>query len=291
MIITEGMTVLEQFEEKKYLMSSRYGADVDGYEFYKFIFPNNERSGEMNTDFSKPNAIYLYKNGDETSERKMIRRIMLSDTWEDDYINNVEMNEKALCSGLAYVGRANKIQSATKMNAMIFDIDGVDLSLLDVLTQRFTDKVQIRSIPYPTFTVLSGTGVHLYYVFDEPIPLYPNIKTQLKALKHDLTRRFWDYGGTSRIRNIQYQGISQNFRMVGSVNEKYGNVITAYRTGDKISLDELNQHTFYEENRVDLRYKFRPSKMTLEEAEKRYPDWFERVIIKGEKTKRKWSIS
>ena len=291
MIVTEGMTVLEQFEEKKYLMSSRYGADIDGYEFYKFIFPNNERSGEMNTDFSKPNAIYLYKNDDETSERKMIRRIMLSDTWEDDYMNNVEMNEKALCSGLAYVGRANRIQNATKMNAMIFDIDGVDLSLLDVLTQRFTDKVQIRSIPYPTFTVLSGTGVHLYYVFDEPIPLYPNIKTQLKALKHDLTRRFWDYGGTSRIRNIQYQGISQNFRMVGSINDKYGNVVTAYRTGDKISLDELNKHTFYEENRVDLRYKFRPSKMTLEEAEKRYPDWFERVIIKGEKTKRKWSVS
>lgn len=283
-------TIEEQFEMKKQLMSARYD-EINGYDFYNYIFPNNERAGELSNDFSTPNAVYLFKNEDEVSDRKMTRRIMLKDTWEDDYINYVEMNELALCSGLAYVGRTNKLQSATKMNAMIFDIDGVDLSLLDVLTRRFTNKVQIRSIPFPTFTVLSGTGVHLYYVFDEPIPLYPNIKTQLKALKHDLTRRFWDYGGTSRIKTIQYQGINQGFRMVGSINNKYGTVITAYKTGNRISLDELNQHTFDEKNRVNLKYKFKPTKMSLEEAEKRYPEWFERVIINGEKTKGKWSVS
>src|SRR5699024_9209690 len=151
MAVVEDLTISEQFEMKKQLMSARYGNEINGYEFYKYIFPNNEKSGEQNTDFSRPNAIYLFKNENERSDRKMIRRIMLKDTWEDDYINNVEMSEKALCSGLAYVGRANKIQSATKMNAMIFDIDGVDLSLLDVLTRRFINKVQIRSIPYPTF--------------------------------------------------------------------------------------------------------------------------------------------
>lgn len=284
--------VEEQFEIKKQLMSAKYGDEINGYEFYKYIFPNNERAGELSNDFSTPNAIYLFKNEDQDiSDRKMIRRIMLKDTWEEDFIHNVEMNEMALCSGLAYVGRTNKIEKATKCNALIFDIDGVDLSLLDVLTRRFTNKVHIRSIPYPTFTVLSGTGVHLYYVFDEPIPLYPNIKTQLKALKHDLTRRFWDYGGTSRIKTIQYQGINQGFRMVGSINNKYGTVITAYKTGDRISLDELNQHTMEDKNKVNLEYKFKPSKMSLEEAEKRYPEWFERVIVNGEKTKRKWSVS
>lgn len=285
------LKIQEEFEMKRQFMSAKFCDEINGYDFYKYVFPNNEQSGELLDDFSKPNAIYLFKNDDEESDRKMIRRIMLKDTWEDDYINNVEMNEMTLCSGLSYVGRANKMESATKMNAMIFDLDGVDLPLLNVLIRRFINKVQIRSIPFPTFTVLSGTGVHLYYVFDEPIPLYPNIKTQLKALKHDLTRRFWDYGGTSRIKTIQYQGINQGFRMVGSINDKYGTVITAYKTGDRISLDELNQHTFEEKNRVDFKYKFKPSKMSLREAEKRYPDWFQRVIINGEKTKRKWSVS
>lgn len=286
------VSLQEVFERKKAFMSVKFGDDWNGYEFYKYIFPDNERSGEVSNDFSKPNAVYLFKNEDHSSDdREMIRRIMLKNTWEDDYVNYVEMSKKALCSGLSYVGRANKIQNATKMNAMIFDIDGVDYPLLNVLIRRFTNEVHIRSIPYPTFTVLSGTGVHLYYVFDEPIPLYPNIKTQLKALKHDLTRRFWDYGGTSRIRTIQYQGINQSFRMVGSINDKYGTVITAYKTGDKISLEELNQHTMEDTNRVDLQYKFKPSKISLEEAEKRYPKWFERVIVRGEKTKRKWSVS
>jgi len=280
----------EQFEMKKYFMSARYD-EINGYDFYNYIFPNNERSGELSDDFSRPNAIYLFKNEDETSTRKMIRRIMLKDTWENDYINHIEMSELALCSGLSYVGRTNKLESATKMNAMIFDIDGVDLSLLDVLTRRFTNKVQIRSIPFPTFTVLSGTGVHLYYVFDEPISLYPNIKTQLKALKHDLTRRFWDHGGTSRIKTIQYQGINQGFRMVGSINNKYGTIITAYKTGDRVVLSELNQHTFEPKNRVNLKYKFKPSKISLEQAKRYYPEWFERVIVNGNKTKGKWSVS
>ena len=35
----------------------------------------------------------------------------------------------------------------------------------------------------PTFLVLSGNGLHLYYVFEEPIDLYPNIKIQLKKPK------------------------------------------------------------------------------------------------------------
>ena len=43
----------------------------------------------------------------------------------------------------------------------------------------------------PTFLVLSGNGLHLYYVFKEPIDLYPNIKVQLKSLKYDLTFRIW----------------------------------------------------------------------------------------------------
>lgn len=51
--------------------------------------------------FSKPNSIYLYRDPkDEGSERESRRRIMLKDTWEDDYKEFVENNPMTLCSGL-----------------------------------------------------------------------------------------------------------------------------------------------------------------------------------------------
>ena len=72
----------------------------------------------------------------------------------------------------------------------------------------------------PTFLVLSGTGLHIYYVFQQPIDRYPNIKIQLKSLKYDRTFRLWEYGSTSQVKAIQYQSINQGFRMVGSINDK-----------------------------------------------------------------------
>ena len=142
----------------------------------------------------------------------------------------------------------------------------------------------------PTFLVLSGTVLHIYYVFQEPIDLYPNIKIQLKSLKYDLTFRMWDYQGTSQVKGIQYQSINQGFRMVGSVNEKYGTRLVAFRIGERVTLDDLNAYA-EPENRVDLRKPFNPSKMTRAEAKEAYPEWYERVVVQGDNRKRQWDIA
>ncbi len=60
----------------------------------------------------------------------------------------------------------------------------------------------------------------MYYVFDNPIDLFPNIKLQLKAYKYALTFNIWCYKETSKEKETQYQSINQSFRMVGSINEK-----------------------------------------------------------------------
>ena len=91
--------------------------EVGGCEFYEELFPDNEKSGEIYTDFSHPNAIYLYRDEERGRER---RRIMLKDTWEQDYMEYVEQNPLTLCSGLVYRRRANKLQNAQRMNALIF---------------------------------------------------------------------------------------------------------------------------------------------------------------------------
>lgn len=178
------------------------------------------------------------------------------------------------------------------MNALIFDLDGVGENEIRNLLHRFTlDPKTLRSLPVPTFLVASGTGVHLYYVLDEPADLFPNIKLQMKSLKHDLTFKIWEYKATSREKSIQYQSINQGFRMVGSINEKHGNEIRAFRTGNRVSIAYLNRYVIDPKNQVDLQKRFRPSKMTREQAKLTYPEWYQRVIVQGNKKPKRWDIS
>lgn len=273
------------------ILGSRYD-EVKGVEFYEYIFPNNENTGELNTDFSQPNAIYLYKDDDLNSKRRVRRRIMLKDIWAEDYVNYIESNSLTFCSGLSYRGRVNRLENAQHMNAMIFDLDCVGENELMNLLLRIGKLVAPRTLPNPTFIVMSGTGLHLYYVFDKPIDLFPNIKLQLKRLKYDLTFRIWDYKGTSQEKQIQYQSINQGFRMVGSINDKYDSPlpVIAFKTGEKINLDYLNSYAIDESNKVDINKPFRPTQYTLEESKLRFPEWYQKVVVEGNKNIKKWKI-
>lgn len=288
-----GGTVNKNNVEQIEFLINRF-EEIDGYDFYQFLFPNNEFVREFNNDFSKPNAIFLYSDlRDKDSKRRLRRRIMLKDTFENDYMEYIERNEYAICGGLSYRRRANKIQNAQHMNALIFDLDGVGENELKNLFLRFDqDPLSItgRTLPMPTFIVSSGSGIHLYYVLDKPLELFPYIKTQLKSLKNDLTFKLWEYKATTQNKDIQRQSINQSFRMVGSINQKYGNVVRAFSTGEKVSLDYLNAYV-KEKSRVHLEQKFKPTSHTLEEAKEKFPEWFEKCIVQGIKDYKKWSVS
>ena len=218
--------------------------EVDGCSFYDYIFPDNQKQGEQCSHYEKPNAVYLYTDEkDSGTRRRLRRRIMLSDTWKEDYINYVEQNPSTLCSGIAYRGRANNLENAQRMYALAIDLDGVGLYELKNLLLRFGQPAEnIRTLPVPTFLVVSGTGLHVYYVFEEAIDLFPNIKLQMKSLKYDLTFRMWDYKSTSKKDKVQYQSIVQGFRMVGSINPKYDVEVKAFQIGGRVTLEYLNSY-------------------------------------------------
>lgn len=276
----------EDYDQVQAYLESNY-EEVLGDEFYNDIFPDNEVSGEMHTDYSHPNAIFLYKDENE----RMRRRIMLKDTWSDDFVNYIERNTMTLCSGLTYRGRANRLPNAQRMNAMIFDVDQVGLHELRGILYRTGKPGDVvgRAMPMPTYIVTSGSGLHLYYVFNQPVDLYPNIKLQLKAMKYGFTNRLWDLGVTTQSKDIQYQGIAQGFRMVGSINDKYGTVIRAYKTGEKISFEYFNQFA-RDDYKVDIRKPYRPTQMSLKEAQHKYPEWYQRRIVEGDQSRGHWHI-
>ncbi|WP_210386510.1 hypothetical protein, partial [Aerococcus mictus] len=89
------------YDELIWYLTTNYD-EVEGEDFYRYIFPNNQKTGEYNTDKNhwKANAVYLYHDEDN-SEKTYRRRIMLDDTWEEDFENYIYDNHHTLCSGLS----------------------------------------------------------------------------------------------------------------------------------------------------------------------------------------------
>ena len=67
--------------------------------------------------------------------------------------------------------------------------------------------------------------------------------------------------------------------------------MTAYAVNPiKFTLEELCKFV-PPEKRVDQLKLWKESKMSLEDAKKKYPEWYQRVIINGDTTPRYWDIA
>lgn len=255
----------------------RYGGvEVSAMEVYSDIFQLGtnqiQRCNEPSGQF-KANPLGYMKQNDE---QKGNYRIMFDDTFEDT-LRELQESDFAIMNGLTYYGRKNLQSSASKMYALIVDLDGTNPDKLsNFLNGAFADEYKIY--PLPNYLVLSGHGVHLYYVFDEPVALFPNIKIQLKELKYALTRKVWNMY-TSTEKHVQFQGINQGFRIVGGKTKIDGVRARAFRLNrHPYTLEQLNQYV-PESSRIDVNKLYKESKMSLSEAQKKYPEWYHKRVL------------
>lgn len=234
-----------------------------------------QREGEPPGEF-KANPLIIGHSGGEGG--RMHRKILFEDTFADTLAEFQGM-DWAFMSPCSYFGRSNSAERQSKLFAFVFDIDGVEDSNLN---NFFSGAFVGGAYPIPQHVVLSGHGVHLYYVLEEPLDLYPNIKTQAKEMKYALTRRMWNRY-TSTVEDVQYQGINQSFRIPGSNTKADAPIrkVEAYRLNPHpATIEELNGFV-PEESRVDAANRYRASKMTAAEAKEKYPDWYSRVVEGG----------
>lgn len=265
------------------------GYEMSAMDVYSDMFKFGEgyiqKDGEPSGEF-KANPIAYYR---EKGKEKGHFRIMFEDTFEDILKELQEADDFAILNGITYFGRKNVQKYASKMYAMIFDIDGVtDKTLNAFLSGAFIGK----AYPIPNYIILSGHGIHLYYLFEEPISLYPYTKIQLKELKYALTERIWNKY-TSTEEKPQVQGINQGFRVIGGKTKEGADekIVRAFRINEHpFSLAQLCEFV-PEENRIDEQKLWKESKYTLEEAKKKFPEWYEKVIVRGDNSREYWDIA
>lgn len=268
---------------------AEWGAhEVTPMEVYTDMFRLGEgyiqRSDEPAGEF-KANPLVYYRNDGSKSGHY---RILFDDTFEDT-LKEAQQADFSLLNGITYFGRRNVQEHASKMYAMIFDLDGVTDKTLNAFLSGATVG---NAYPVPNYIALSGHGVHLYYLFDEPVPLYPYIKIQLKELKYALTDRIWNRY-TSTEENVQHQGINQGFRALGAKTKADAAmpVVRQFRLNTHpFSLSQLCEYV-PDEHRIDESKLWRETQYTLEQAKKKFPEWYEKVVVNGDKTPKYWDIA
>ena len=286
----DALEQMRQLYREKNEHLEKFLEPVTPFEFYREIFPEGslERRGHYEdakgngiaiTVPKGENGIALEIEGDGKARRHTI-------TDELDTLQELQDTDFTIMSPISYFGRQRSGKNARYLYALVFDLDGVGMpQLRDTLHQMNKDI-----LPKATFVVNSGTGLHLYYVLSEPVPMYPQNQKYLKELKYALTRQIWNRF-TSTIREPQMQGVLQGFRVIGS-SSKLGREfpVVAYRLGGTVELEKLLDYipdSNGEQQRIHGL--MRKSRLSLAEAKEKYPEWYERRVVKKERRGR-WTV-
>lgn len=284
---------------------ARFGddAELDTVAFYRLLFEEGELETHEERDEKAPGryaAICACVYHDVwTHEGKKVRaqgerhseRHTLTDEL-DGLDEIVEDDSFCVMPPISYAGARMTAKNARKLYAIAIDVDGIACRAgqavgLDQLLWQCSERMpEIHRLPMPTAIVSSGSGIHVYWMLERPIRLFPHIVKQLRRLRERLTWLLWTQGISAYSDRIQYEGVYQGLRMVGSTT-KYGDRVRAWRTGEKVTISELNKYVPADCRVDDEHYH---ALHTLAYAQEHWPDWYERRIVRGEKRKT-WTCS
>lgn len=253
-------------------------------DFYRDLFPEGgfEKKGIYEDGKYNGIAVSIAKGKNHT------KRYTITDDL-NAITEMVSTHDFCLMSPISYVGKSRKSANARFMYALAIDLDGIDtLEQWDFFMTQIEKGHEMLSfvwgLPKPTYLVASGTGVHIYYVFEKPIPMFKNIVEQLEVLKRRLTWQAWTQGASSLHDKVQYESLFQGFRVVGTIT-KTGGRCRAFKTGEKVTVEYLNGFVPEEYRVKSFAYK---SELRLAEAKKKYPEWYQQRVVEG-RPKNTWT--
>lgn len=218
MLQDEALEYIEEQYNEKNIMLSSFGREVSSFTLYEDMFGNTEQTVPI---------VFI-----DDEEKKHIISMSI-----DEAIEQCEGRNDVLLGGCTYYNNWISKRSAKDIYAFIIDMDNVYSGTLLNALQNDWKTANDEPLPMPTYIVNSGTGLHLYFVLNEPIPNYrvttENLDKLYRALAIQQT--------TKRVYlHKQVQWFGQDFRMAGGLN-KYGWVNTVFKVGDKWDIDELGK--------------------------------------------------
>lgn len=267
--------------------------EADPREFYRTIFPAGELEKRGEYVKGKYNGIIVAVTGRKKRNGKAeIKRYTMTDDLDAVDVA-CDSDDFCLCSPLSYVGKSRTADHARVMYAIAVDVDRLrvdrdgdrPVGLINLWERHIRN---VKRVPQPTFIVSSGSGLHLYYVLDRPIPLFRDTVVDLQEFKKELTRLIWHdtIVDITSVHDIQQEGIFQGFRMPGTIT-KHGGRAVAFKTGERVTIDYLNSFVRDIYKVTHFTYK---SDLRLAEAAEKYPEWYDRRVVRKEK-RGAWAVN
>lgn len=177
---------------------------------------------------------------DEKGHAKYVGRRTTVTKGNMELYDLIERSENfCIISPISYAGRTRTNENARFMYALCIEVDHIEPK--NGLAELFYSwERKTLPLPKPTYIVCSGNGLHLYYVFERPIPLWKNIFEQLKEAKNYFTPRLWTKYISTAYEAVEYESINQPFRCVGS-RTKGDSYVMAFKIGEKVTIEYLNK--------------------------------------------------
>ena len=182
---TELPKCAQQISDKGYhgVSAVDFYDDIFGDDLEEDRLPEDYRTGEYAgiaieriRRVDKQGRVILGKDGKELYRG---RRITVTKGNQKLYDLIDQSENFCIISPISYAGRKRSNENARYMYAFCIEVDYIEpKNGLDELFYSWERKV--LPIPKPTYIVCSGNGLHLYYVFERPVPLWKNIFEQLK---------------------------------------------------------------------------------------------------------------
>lgn len=244
------------------------------YEFYRELFPKGELDvdGEFNKGRYTAIAVRIFDDGGKVHRYSVCDDLGV-------VLELEQCNEFCVMAPVSFAGKSQRQANARNLYAIVFDLDGL-LETEDGQSKTLMNlfaHIELELLPKPSHVVFSGTGLHLYYMLDRPLPLFPNVMKSVAAYRSCLVPKLWNPYISSLSDKPQFESVTQGFRMVGT-RAKHGRTVRAFKVGDKVSVEYLNRFAD-EGSRIDLVKYVSHTPMSV--AKEKWPEWHQARIVEG----------
>lgn len=254
---------------------------VSAREFYEDLFgdflePTRARDDYKTGEYGAIALELLAEEVDGKMVRKA-RRYTVTNDFERLFNLIEHSNEFCLMSAASYAGKARKEERARDLFALVIEIDGIKgregLAQLEYSWDG-RPKNNFR-MPKPTYIVCSGNGLHLYYVFEKPLPLWANVKRRLSDVRLFLIKWLWTKAVSES--KVEHESLLQAFRIAGTRGKDENVFAMVFRTGEKWTIEKMNEF-LPKDLQIEASYK---SVLSKGQARELFPDWYKRRVEEG----------
>ena len=199
-----GRKYRAEFSEKNALLRANY-RELPAFDFYEYLYQGDETP----KIFAIDGRTYKTARPDDLP--------MIAAFRSDLYVPPCE-----------FFNGVYRRACLKKVYSLVLDLDNLSPSVVKRLLRHIEDE----GAPRPSLIVNSGSGLHLYFAFDEPVDAFPLRQGILLSIQNRLSESYLGYG------KMDKHPLTQSYRPVGS-QTKLGDVATGFVCGDRWAVAQL----------------------------------------------------